>query len=85
MRKVRKAGSELMNRSRRSLHDDSRTSVNIQGSESGENESDASFEDPRHGKLVDLLDRDLSIFVCHEQAADGVTDRGDDLPSYFIM
>lgn len=52
-----------MNRSRRSLHDDSRTSVNIQGSESGENESDASFEDPRHGKFRSLGLQDLSFFL----------------------
>lgn len=52
VRRVRKAGTDLINKSRKSWHEDSRpSSMLMQGSESGGNESDASADDARQCKF----------------------------------
>lgn len=52
VRRVRKAGTDLINKSRRSWHEDSQhSSMILQGSESGGNDSDGSIEDMRQGEF----------------------------------
>lgn len=64
MRRVRKAGTDLINKSRRSWHEDSRqSSMTLHGSESGGNESDASLEDVRPGNYHINFNKKISIFT----------------------
>lgn len=67
VRRVRKAGTDLINMSRKSWHEDSRppsSTLLLQESESGGNESDGSVDDPtRQGSFQPVKEKKKKTFV----------------------